>query len=629
MTTNGRSKSGLPRHLSGDPGNRAGSILAHDAAPQLRLGLVLGMAALCLLVLSPALAFATAVPTSLTIQTSRLVAGTGAANAAILSGLVTPSPDMVGTIVHVNVLKPGRATWTYSSNRVVYLNPQGLAQWWYRYTFLPGMTSGTYSFRVFWDGNSSFAASSSGIVNVGLGVTPDPVSDITAPTTTSDATAHYVATAAIHLTAADNAGGSGVAHTYYTLDGASQVEGLVVNNSTVGDHVLEFWSVDNAGNVEAHHTANFTVAASPPPPPAADNTPPTTVSDAHNRYDGYEYSAPAVVSLTASDNVAAGIHTFCSIDHLAVMEGTTVNVFQIGNHTLEFWSVDAAGNQELPHHTVEIAVKAFDPLAPITTSNALPFYVSGGGTIFLTGFDPLDATVATLYRLDGGPVQTGTVVTVPAALGAHTLEFWSIDESGNAESPHKTANFNVILPDHTAPVTTSNASTATPYAWHADVPLTGTDEVGGSGVAHTYYTVDGGAAREGTAAIVAGVGAHTITFWSVDGAGNIESPAKTASLSIVNSPADSAAPETEHPDLLNTNQVPRLHPITAHLVATDAISGIAHTYYILDSGPTVEANSIVFRIGDVGNHTLQYWSVDYAGNVEAHHSFSFMITPEE
>ena len=87
-----------------------------------------------------------------------------------------------------------------------------------------------------------------------------PVPDTTAPTTTSDAKASYVGTATVHLTATDNAGGSGVAHTYHVLDGGAQAEGTTLIVGAAGPHVLEFWSQDTAGNVETpHKTATFTV----------------------------------------------------------------------------------------------------------------------------------------------------------------------------------------------------------------------------------------------------------------------------------------------------------------------------------------------------------------------------------
>lgn len=91
------------------------------------------------------------------------------------------------------------------------------------------------------------------------------VTDTTAPTTTSNAMATYVSSAAITLTAVDNAGGSGVAHTYYILDGAAQAEGLTVSTSLVGSHTLSFWSVDVAGNAEAANAASFDVTAAPVP----------------------------------------------------------------------------------------------------------------------------------------------------------------------------------------------------------------------------------------------------------------------------------------------------------------------------------------------------------------------------
>jgi hypothetical protein len=95
---------------------------------------------------------------------------------------------------------------------------------------------------------------------------PPPPSDTTAPTTSSDAVASYPNSATIHLSATDNTGGSGVAHTYYILDSQLQAEGLTVTTSVIGAHTLEFWSTDVAGNIETpHKTAAFQVTAPQPP----------------------------------------------------------------------------------------------------------------------------------------------------------------------------------------------------------------------------------------------------------------------------------------------------------------------------------------------------------------------------
>jgi len=99
-----------------------------------------------------------------------------------------------------------------------------------------------------------------------ISVTPAAPVDTTAPTTTSDAKATYMSSAAIKLAATDNIGGSGVAHTYYILDGGTQTEGTIVGTSVVGTHTVEFLSADASGNVEApHNNPAFTVTVTAPP----------------------------------------------------------------------------------------------------------------------------------------------------------------------------------------------------------------------------------------------------------------------------------------------------------------------------------------------------------------------------
>ena len=86
-------------------------------------------------------------------------------------------------------------------------------------------------------------------------------SDTTAPVTTLvGAFPPYPQQSSFWLSAADS--GSGVAHTYYILDGGPQTEGAwVIDYFNIGTHTLEYWSVDKAGNTEAHHTITSTVVS--------------------------------------------------------------------------------------------------------------------------------------------------------------------------------------------------------------------------------------------------------------------------------------------------------------------------------------------------------------------------------
>ena len=91
--------------------------------------------------------------------------------------------------------------------------------------------------------------------------------------------------------------------------------------------------------------------------------------------------------------------------------------------------------------------------------------------------------------------------------------------------------------DRTAPVTSVGAFPA----WSNTDLFVGfhpSDNL--SGVAATFYSVDGGSTQTGLAAYVSGTGSHTVLFWSVDVAGNTET-AHTVTVRI-----DKTAPTISH-----------------------------------------------------------------------------------
>ena len=70
-----------------------------------------------------------------------------------------------------------------------------------------------------------------------------------------------------------------------------------------------------------------------------------------------------------------------------------------------------------------------------------------------------------------------------------------------------------------------------PVNTEATVQLNASD--GGSGVAATHYKINNGATQTGTSVHIASDGTYTMSYWSVDNAGNTESP-KTATIMINN-----------------------------------------------------------------------------------------------
>ena len=170
--------------------------------------------------------------------------------------------------------------------------------------------------------------------------TASTVSDLTSPSTIatglqSSADAAWQNTSQVTLTASDNAGGSGVAATYYVLDGTQHTY-TAPFNLTDGAHTVTYWSVDNAGNVETPHTGYANVDT---------NSPTTTVSGTYADL----HKTAVTVTLTASDNAGgSGVAaTYYTIDGGG--QETYTLPFQVssqGSHSIAYWSVDNAGNTE-------------------------------------------------------------------------------------------------------------------------------------------------------------------------------------------------------------------------------------------------------------------------------------------
>jgi len=211
------------------------------------------------------------------------------------------------------------------------------------------------------------------------------------------------------------------------------------------------------GAVEAHwpveddcvqcHTAQWVF-----PPPAsscanchevfdpADTEPPVTISDVQPFY-----IVPISIDFTVTDGGMVGVGTtFFQLDGGPTQIGGSLYVDTVGFHTLEFWSIDQAGNAESPHNTVIFEI-AGDVAPPITESDAFSSYYNRAADITLSATDnSYMGPKATYYIIDSGPTQTGTAIHIPQLADTHTytLEYWSEDWSGNIE-PINTVEFTV------------------------------------------------------------------------------------------------------------------------------------------------------------------------------------------
>ena len=168
-------------------------------------------------------------------------------------------------------------------------------------------------------------------------------------------------------------------------------------------------------------------------------TPPVTTSTAQSSYNG---AAKIDFSITIGGKVGIG-RTFYRLDGGPATGVSQLLITAAGSHELEFWSVDQSGNVESPTNRAYFTVAA-DDLPPVTSSDAKGEYWQGA-QILLTATDSSTYGVkSTYYRLNSGTIKTGSVVQIPATSGvlSYTLDFWSVDWSGNTESQHR-VNFTV------------------------------------------------------------------------------------------------------------------------------------------------------------------------------------------
>ncbi|WP_177307499.1 OmpL47-type beta-barrel domain-containing protein [Pseudoduganella namucuonensis] len=177
-----------------------------------------------------------------------------------------------------------------------------------------------------------------------------------------------------------------------------------------------------------------------------------------------------------------------------------------------------------------------DTTAPATQADAPGGAVNKDTTVTLSATDTGSGVQATYYAVDGGAQRTGNAILFNTE-GNHSLVYWSVDWAGNIE-PQRSASVRI---DKTAPVTTATASQAAPASgWYSgDVSLAlSVAADGGSPAAATHYTVDGGAQQTGNTVALSAKGTHTVSYWSVDQAGNTE---QARSLTVNIGPIDLGA----------------------------------------------------------------------------------------
>ena len=181
---------------------------------------------------------------------------------------------------------------------------------------------------------------------------------------------------------------------HFVAEGANQTQQVTVT--------------DKAGN-----SATFTS-----PPVNIDLTIPSTTALLDGTSSGGWYKTPVTVTLSAVDMLSGVGNRFYRIDGGAVQTyGAPFVVSTAGQHTIDYWSVDVAGNAE-PAHSLALKI---DNVGPVVTASASPatasksprpvtITVSGSATDSLSGLANASFNVIDEY----GVTQPSGSVTVQA-----------------------------------------------------------------------------------------------------------------------------------------------------------------------------------------------------------------------
>jgi len=242
----------------------------------------------------------------------------------------------------------------------------------------------------------------------------------------------FVSTVTVDLAANDAT--TGVRSTQYRVDGGLWQNYLgPFTIITDGDHVVEYRSADNAGNVEGVKQIGVKI----------DTAPPSTVY-ALESIKGLNdwYVTYVKVSLTASDASSGVAWSKSRIDGGDWME--YLGPFLVttdGTHTVEFYSQDVSGHVEFAR-SIQMKLDCSAPDLQI---------ISPGGDIWGTkvnitweGGDLTSGLDGFEMSIDGGtsqPMGTATNALRNLSLGPHTITVKAADLAGNVDQ--KEFSFNV------------------------------------------------------------------------------------------------------------------------------------------------------------------------------------------
>jgi len=249
----------------------------------------------------------------------------------------------------------------------------------------------------------------------------------------------------------------------YSVDGESNV--TITGNTTLtlpeGEHWIKVYANDTNGNMGCSDTITFMV----------DITLPTTTHD----YDDKWHVTDFTITLTAVDYESGIAETYYRINDGPVkavsVDGQPLITTEGANNTLEYWSVDNVGDEELPHKVLT-GIKLDKTIPTIGIPSRIPEGDVEPGQevrILVNVTDSLSGIkdVTLSYNLNDSAVWIDSPMTLNSTTGlyetaiqvqqAHTLvryEITAYDNAGNHRVEDKDGEYHVytVIPEFTSTI---------------------------------------------------------------------------------------------------------------------------------------------------------------------------------
>lgn len=405
-----------------------------------------------------------------------------------------------------------------------------------------------------------------------------------------------------------------------------------------GSHTMQYYAVDNVGNVEPTHFLALKSDASPPI---------TDLTVSISNFTSY-VSSDTVFTLNAVDPLNSEAASGLKFTQYRVNNGPFVSsplMFGLsgsdGDYLIEYQSQDNIGNLEVLRSTTVL----LDQTPPMTSvAVGVPQYMGSDEVLWLTpatpltfsAIDPSSGGVASGVKhievaIDGGEFSVFTT-SLTLAEGPHTLLYRAVDNAGNAEAQRTLT----LQSDATPPTSAFSISTPSFVDIDASVYVTPATSISftaidpASGVSNVEISTDGVSFATFTSSLGFVEGVHTVFYRAMDNVGNVEG-ARTLTLNSDDSPPLTSLVTSTPMFNGYVSSASILTILGDDMISDGVASGLKLTQYRINGASFVQSPLAFGLSGPDGAYMVDYQSVDNVDNIEVLHSTTILLdqTPPE